>query len=95
MRDKDSRPELAESKKDLSAYDMIYIGFPIWSDTAPRIVNSFIESSDFSGKQIILFATSEGSGIDMAFKELQEQYPTLNIIKGTMLNGNVSEDIAK
>ena len=61
--DPTSRPALAEEKTDLSAYDVIYIGFPIWWGVAPRIINTFIESNDLAGKKIVLFATSGGTGI--------------------------------
>jgi len=93
MNDAASRPELAENKTDLSSYDVVYIGFPIWWYTAPHIVNSFIEANDFTGKQIVLFATSGGSGVDKTVKDLQAQYPSLDIKGGKLLNGAVAEDI--
>ena len=55
-----ARPEIAE-KIDVAPYDKIFIGFPIWWYTAPRIINTFLESADFTGKKIYLFATSGGS----------------------------------
>jgi Putative NADPH-quinone reductase (modulator of drug activity B) len=94
MNDKAFRPELAEKNKDLSAYDMVYIGFPIWWYTAPTIINTFIESSDLAGKQIVLFATSGGSTIDKAVKDLKKQYPSLNITGGKTVNGGITGDIA-
>ena len=93
MEDADSRPELAEKETDLSAYDTVYIGFPIWWYTAPHIINSFIESSDLTGKRIVLFATSGGSNIKKAMEDLRQAYPQLNIVGGKMLNGAVSGDI--
>lgn len=86
MNDKSSRPELAEKTFDAVAYDTVYIGFPIWWYTAPTIVNSFIESGDFSGKEIHLFATSGGSNIKKALSDLKQAYPTLNIVDGKMAN---------
>ena len=93
MNDTSSRPALVEKETDLSGYDTVYIGFPIWWYTAPRIISSFFESNDLSGKRIVLFATSGGSGIDRAVKDLKKQYPSLNITGGKLLNGGVSGDI--
>lgn len=61
MRKKESRPEFIKHELDISKYDKVYLGFPIWWYTAPRIINSFLEAYDFSGKTIILFATSGGT----------------------------------
>lgn len=94
MEDADSRPELAEKETDLSAYDTVYIGFPIWWYTAPHIINTFIESNDFAGKKVVLFATSGGSSIDKAVADLRRAYPALNIAGGKLLNGKVTGDIA-
>ena len=92
MKDQASRPALAE-KTDLSAYDVVYIGFPIWWGVAPHIVNTFIESTDLTGKQLVAFATSGGSGLDPAVKVLKQKYPELNIKAGKLLNGKVTKDI--
>ncbi len=93
MKDQSSRPALAESKIDLSAYDVVYIGFPIWWGVPPHVVNTFIESHDLTGKQVVVFATSGGSGLDPAVKVLKQRYPNLNIKAGKMLNGKVTKDI--
>ena len=61
MNDRSSRPALADQDADIAAYDTILLGFPIWWYVAPTIINSFLESYDFSGKKIVLFATSGGS----------------------------------
>ena len=82
MNDRTSRPALAETEHDFSAYDEIHLGFPIWWYTAPTIINTFLETFDFSGKKIVLFATSGGSTIDKAVRDLQQQYPQLDIVKG-------------
>lgn len=86
-KDPASRPELAEKSFDASGYAEVYIGFPIWWYTAPRIVNSFLESGDFSGKNIHLFATSGGSNIQKALEDLRKDYPSLNFVDGKMVNG--------
>lgn len=93
MNDEAARPAMAGPAPDLAAYDAVYIGFPIWWYTAPRIINTFIESGDFSGKKIALFATSGGSGIGRAINELGRRYPKLDIVGGKLLNGGVSGDI--
>ena len=93
MTDPQSRPALAEEKTDLSAYDTVYIGFPIWWGVAPRVVNTFIDNNDMAGKQLVIFATSGGSGLDYAVKDLQKTYPQLHIKAGKLLNGSVTEDI--
>ena len=93
MTDPASRPELAEKKTDLSAYDVVYIGLPIWWGVAPHAVNTFIESNDLSGKKLVIFATSGGSGLAYAVDSLKKQYPGLAIQSGKLLNGNVTEDL--
>ena len=74
-------------------YDTIYIGFPIWWNLAPRIINTFIESGDFAGKTDIPFATSGSSSISNAEKELQTNYPGINWGKGRLLNGASRETV--
>ncbi|HJB29923.1 MAG TPA: NAD(P)H-dependent oxidoreductase [Candidatus Blautia faecavium] len=92
MNDPSSRPELAEKSTDLTAYDSIFLGFPIWWYTAPTIIRSFLENNDFSGKTLILFATSGGSGMGKTDAELASSCPGGRILKGRLLNGNPSED---
>lgn len=93
MTDPASRPALAEARADLASYDTVYIGFPIWWGVAPRVINTFIESNDLTGKEIMIFATSGGSGITKAVDELQKSYPSLKIRGGKLLNGAVKADI--
>ncbi|MCR4607975.1 MAG: NAD(P)H-dependent oxidoreductase [Oscillospiraceae bacterium] len=93
MNDKASRPALRETEHDFSGNDVIYIGFPIWWYAAPTVINTFLETFDFAGKKIALFATSGGSSIDRAVKDLQKQYPGLDIRGGKLLNGKVTGDI--
>ncbi|MDY2937578.1 MAG: flavodoxin [Fusicatenibacter sp.] len=89
MGDKKFRPEIMETDLDLNAYDEILLGFPIWWYVAPTIVNTFLEAYDFSGKKIILFATSGGSGFGNTVRELQPSAPDAVITEGKVLN-NVS-----
>ena len=91
MRDKSSRPALADTDADIAAYDTIFIGYPIWWYIAPTIINTFLEVYDFSGKKIVLFATSGGSGFGKAVDSLQPSAPDAEIIAGEILNGNPNE----
>lgn len=87
MRSKTSRPALADNNADISQYDTIYLGFPIWWYVAPTIINTFLESYDFSGKTIILFATSGGSGFGSTAKNLKSSVASdTNIIEGKINN---------
>ena len=90
MADKKSRPELADTDAKIADYDVIFVGFPIWWYVAPHIINSFLESYDFSGKKIVLFATSGGSGFGNTVAELTGSAPGATIVEGRMLNGRPS-----
>ena len=94
MNDKSSRPAMTE-KIDVSAYDTIFIGFPIWWYTAPRIINTFLESGDFSGKKIILFATSGGSGLGNTAEDLKSSAPNATIISGKIFRSTANVDELK
>mgnify|MGYP005754491399 FL=1 len=91
MQDPSSRPQLADTDAKIEQYDRILLGYPIWWYMAPTIINTFLESYDFSGKSIILFATSGGSGFGKSVKELSPSCPNAMIREGRMLNGNPSE----
>ncbi len=92
MNDKSSRPALADQDADIAAYDTILLGFPIWWYVAPTIINSFLERYDFSGKKIVLFATSGGSGFGKTAAELKPSVAAnTTIIEGKLLNGRPSE----
>lgn len=82
MSNHSSRPELADTNANIAGYDTIYVGFPVWWYIAPTIINSFLESYDFSGKKIILFATSGGSGFGKAVQNLKPSAPNADIIEG-------------
>lgn len=87
MNNPQARPALKDMKLDVAAYDVIFIGYPIWWNQAPRIINSFIESHDLKGKTLVPFATSGGSGITGSVKELKRAYPDLKWQDGKLLNG--------
>ena len=82
----DARPEIAERLSNMEDYDTVFIGFPIWWYVAPTIINTFVESYDFSGKTIIPFATSGGSGMGKTVEVLKALCPGANWEKGKMLN---------
>jgi flavodoxin len=89
MEDKTSRPAIADRNANIEAYDAVFIGFPIWWYVAPTIINTFLESYDFSGKQVILFATSGSSGFGNALENLKGSVSGTAIFKeGKILNGN-------
>ncbi len=91
MNDKSSRPALADKSANISDYDIILLGFPIWWYVAPTIINSFLESYDFSGRKIVLFATSGGSGFGKTVMELKKSVAADTVIvEGKMLNGGYS-----
>ena len=91
MSDKSSRPALADTDANIADCDTIFIGFPIWWYIAPTIINSFLEAYDFSGKKIVLFATSGGSGFGKAVASLQPSAPNATIVEGAILNGRPNE----
>lgn len=86
MNDVKSRPALKVTKTDIAGYDVVFIGYPIWWNLAPRIINTFIESHDLRGKTVIPFATSGGSDISNSVSELKKAYPDLNWKEGKLLN---------
>lgn len=91
MADKKIRPEIAESNVRIEEYDVVFLGFPIWWYVAPTIVNTFLESHDFSGKKIVLFATSGGSKLGNTVEELKVSVADdVEIIEGKLLNGRQS-----
>ena len=91
MNDKSSRPALADKDANITAYDTVLLGFPIWWYVAPTIINSFLESYDFSGKKIVLFATSGGSGFGKAVDGLKGSVAADTVItEGRILNGSFS-----
>ena len=92
MKNKSSRPALADKDAGIEKYDVIFVGYPVWWYTAPTIINTFLESYDFTGKTIILFATSGGSGFGKAVKDLQASAPKAVIKEGKILNGR--QDVA-
>lgn len=86
MKDSESRPMIKGCKENMADYDTVFIGYPIWWDLAPRIINTFIENHDLKGKTLIPFATSGGSGISYSVSALKMTYPALVWKDGRLLN---------
>ena len=95
MNDPSARPKLADGNLNLTTYDRIFLGFPIWWYTAPRIIQTFLESCDFAGKTIILFATSGGSGLGRTAKDLAPSCPGAVIRDGQIMRRSASAEELK
>ncbi|GHV90117.1 flavodoxin [Spirochaetia bacterium] len=93
MKDPSSRPAVADKNANIAEYDVVFVGFPIWWYVAPTIINTFLESYDFSGKAIVPFATSGSSGFGKTMEKLQPSVSGTAVWKeGKLLNGKPSKD---
>lgn len=92
MNDPSARPAISGSVENMEQYDIVFIGYPIWWGEAPRIVSTFIESYDFSGKTIVPFCTSGGSGIGSSASNLEQLTSGADWLEGRRLNGSDSEE---
>lgn len=96
MQNPSLRPAIANKVDNIEQYDRIFVGFPIWWYVAPTIINTFLENYDFSGKTIILFATSGGSGFGNTAEKLKDSVSAdTRIAEGKLLNGNPSRQDIK
>ncbi|MDE6273004.1 MAG: flavodoxin [Muribaculaceae bacterium] len=86
----DMRPAI-KTGLDISPYETVYVGFPVWWDKAPLVVYTFLDSYDFSGKKIVVFATAHSSGLTPSFEALKAAYPKYDFTEGKILN-NTSGD---
>jgi len=92
MADIASRPALADKTAPVAEYDTIFLGFPIWWYVAPHIVNAFLESYDFAGKTVVLFATSGGSGFGNTLAQLKPSCAaSVKWIEGKVFRGRVDK----
>ncbi len=87
MNDEHCRPEIATAVDDMDAYDTVFVGFPVWWYVEPRIIDTFLESYDFTGKTIVPFATSGGSGLGKAPQRMQQIAAGSTVVAGKLLNG--------
>ena len=93
MADHGSRPEIVDIDAPVSDAEVVFLGFPIWWYIAPTIVNTFLEKYDFSGKKIVLFATSGGSGFGETVENLKKSVSAnTEIVEGKLLNGDPSQE---
>ena len=90
MNDESCRPEMAATA-DLANYDTVFVGFPVWWYVEPRIIDTFLESCDFTDKTIVVFATSGGSGLGQAPQRMQAIVPGAKVLAGGLLNGRPSQ----
>lgn len=88
-------PALADRKAPIAEYERIFLGFPIWWYTAPTVLHSFLKSYDFSGKEIVLFATSGGSGLGRTASELAAICPGAKVVDGHLFNGRPTREELK
>ena len=92
MQDSSCRPQIAGQVENIAQYDVIFIGFPVWWGREPSVIDTFLDAHDFTGKTIVPFCTSGGSGIGETAKRMQEIVGASAVVKeGTRLGGTVSE----
>ena len=91
MNDEACRPAIVGTVADMAAYDTVFLGFPVWWYVEPRIIDTFLEAYDFSGKTIVPFATSGGSGLGQAPKRMKALAPGAKVLAGGLLNGRPSQ----
>ena len=92
MNDDACRPAVVGRVGNMDAYDTVYVGFPIWWYVEPRIIDTFLEAHDLSGKTIVPFATSGGSGLGKAPQRMATLAPGSTVTEGRLLNGRLDAD---
>lgn len=93
MKDPDCRPAIAAKVENMAQYDVVFVGFPIWWNREPSVVDTFLDAHDFAGKKIVPFCTSGGSGIDEASERIRELVgAAVTVEEGMRLGGSVSEE---
>ena len=90
MNDRSSRPAIAVKAADMSQYDVVFVGFPVWWYREPSIIDTFMESYDFAGKTVIPFATSGGSGLGDSAANMQKLAKGAKVVNGKRFSGNAS-----
>ena len=94
MKDKTFRPVVSKKVDHLQDYDTVVIGFPVWWYTAPTIINTFLEENDMSGKELYVFVTSGGTGVEGTLRDLKNTYPNLQFVDGKRIQ-KVDENAIK
>lgn len=92
MNDENARPAISGSVSDMAQYDVVFLGYPIWWGEAPRIISTFLESYDFSGKTIVPFCTSGSSGIAASVSDLKPLASGATWLEGQRFGGGVSKE---
>ena len=87
---KNARPKIKDPLESIDSYDVIYLGYPIWWGTVPMIVNTFLESYDFTGKTVVPFATSGGTGITQSINDIRNEVPKAEVKDGLLVKSNDS-----
>ena len=90
MNDISCRPSISSQVEHMEQYDTVFVGFPVWWYREPSIIDTFLEGYDFSGKTIIPFCTSGGSGLGEAPKNMQSLAPSAKVLNGKRISGNPS-----
>ena len=92
MEDRSSRPAIGTKVENMEQYDTVFVGFPIWWYREPSIIDTFMEAYDFTGKKVVPFATSGGSGLGDSYKNMQALAPGAKVVNGEKFPGSVSEE---
>ena len=92
MEDRNCRPPLADKNANIAAYDVVFVGFPIWWYREPSIIDTFMEAYDFSGKTVVPFATSGGSGLGKTADNFRMLAPGANVAEGKRFKAKASEE---
>ena len=90
MNDRSSRPAIGSKVENMDQYDSVFVGFPIWWYREPSIIDTFMESCDFTGKTVVPFATSGGSGLGDSAKNMQALAPGAKVAEGKRFSGSAS-----
>ena len=86
MNDRSSRPAIKSKVENMEQYDVVFVGFPVWWYREPSIIDTFVESYDLSGKTVVPFCTSGGSGLGSTRENLQALAKSANVIEGKRLS---------
>ena len=95
MNDRACRPAISSRVERMEQYDVVFVGFPVWWYREPSIIDTFMESYDFSGKKVVPFCTSGGSGLGDAVKNIQELAPGAKVVTGRRLSPGIAESELK
>ena len=95
MNDENARPAIGSQPIELSGYDTVFIGYPIWWGTMPRIINTFLDTYDLSGKAVMPFCTSGGSGVSRSVSDIKKVEPKADVRDGLRVSGANDRDLEK